>query len=1276
MGSGDGTAKLLSGTDVAKEIRNGLTKDVVQLTDKIPNFRPGLAIVQVGAREDSNVYIRMKLKAAEEIGIQAQHIKLPKSTTEVEPAVNPADIVNAKPNSTSCPQENTGDQQSPSHLEQTPRRIFQLLMKLRKLNDDPDIHGIIVQMPLDSDNPIDSHLITNSVSPDKDVDGYKLHTLGNETHSHCTCYLAGGEVLICSAGVAWAAGTGCVLVVIVQLVEERGKRYLGKSGLGRDWVDETTGDTAEEASAAGFAGLEDMASLMLSTSGAVGGRPALNKGTLCFHSLGRGVALTTAVVDSGLRSLGENLNAVNEGRVAVGDLGGFLPCTPNGAMELIKRSGVPIAGSNAVVLGRSKIVGTPAAELLKWHHATVTVCHTKTKNLEQQTAKADILVVAVGRPEMVKGSWIKKGAVVIDCGISSVPDATKKSGQRLVGDVAFEEASKLASYITPVPGGVGPMTVAMLMKNTVLSAQRAASKLTSTNWGLYILPLKLKTPVPSDIEIARSQEPKDIFQLAKEVGLYPTEVNQYGHKKAKVSLSVLKRLEWQKNGKFIVVAGLRRTSSCGLRRVFGRLEGGLVSFAVPELGDTRCITPTPLGEGKSTTTIGLVQALAAHRSMNAFACLQQPVPGDAPGSATEEDASPPPVCKDSWPTLSLQGLNVSSSPQELFLFTFLVREDFRLPSLWRLSCGAAGGGYSQVIPMEEFNLHLTGDIHAVTAANNLLAAQLDARIFHEATQSDEALYNRLVPKVKGKRAFSKIQQLEKVAPAQQFVKAAQPLQLVKAHPHQLTARTALSLSPELRRLERLGITKTDPEALSTEERKAFSRLDIDPNTVTWVRGEAHPHIETVIWCGLTLRIHWASGAGYGDRDPALGGGGVLDTNDRFLRKITVGQSPTEKGHARETGFHMSVASEIMAILALSTDLKNMKDRLARMVVGLDKSGKPVTADDLGATGAMTILMKDAIEPTLMQTVEGTPVLVHAGPFANIAHGASSVVADRIALKLVGPEGYVVTEAGFGSDIGMEKFFNIKCRNSGLLPNAVVLVSSVRALKMHGGGPTVTPGIPLKNVYVEENLELLKQGLPNLQKHISNGLKYGVPVVVAVNTFATDSQAEVDLVRKVSSESGAFRAVICSHWANGGAGATDLADAVMAACSKPSSFRFLYPLNLPLEEKIRVIAAEMYGAGNVEIDAKVLHLLQEYTRRGYGDMPLCMAKTSLSLTGDPAVKGAPTGFMLHVKDAMVSVGAGFVVPIIGEISMLPGLGTRPSIYDMDLDTETGEIQGLF
>lgn len=501
--------------------------------------------------------------------------------------------------------------------------------------------------------------------------------------------------------------------------------------------------------------------------------------------------------------------------------------------------------------------------------------------------------------------------------------------------------------------------------------------------------------------------------------------------------------------------------------------------------------------------------------------------------------------------------------------------------------------------MEDFNLHLTGDIHAVTAANNLLAAQIDARILHEGTQSDKSLYDRLVPRIKGKRSFSTIQ---------------------------------------IRRLQKLGITKTDPDTLTPEEQGRFARLDIDPKSVTWRR--------------------------------------VVDINDRFLRKITIGQASTEQGRVRETAFDISVASEVMAILALSTDLADMKKRLGKIVIGSSKKGEPVTAEDLGMTGAMAILLKDAIQPTLMQSLEGSPILVHAGPFANIAHGCSSIVADGVALKLVGKDGYVVTEAGFGSDIGMEKFLDIKTRVSNYVPNAVVLVATIRALKMHGGGPKVTPGTPLPKEYVHEDLVLLEKGLPNLVKHIENAKLFNLPVVVAINSFITDSERECTLVKNVSLQNGAFRAVTCTHWEHGGKGAEELADAVVETCEEPSKFEFLYDLSLSIEEKIKKIAVKVYGAKQVEFSPKVETRLREFKQQGYDQLPVCMAKTALSLSGDPSLKGVPTDFTLSINDIFVSVGAGFVVPMVGEISKMPGLSTRPSVYDMDLDPETEIIEGLF
>jgi methylenetetrahydrofolate dehydrogenase (NADP+)/methenyltetrahydrofolate cyclohydrolase/formyltetrahydrofolate synthetase len=404
---------------------------------------------------------------------------------------------------------------------------------------------------------------------------------------------------------------------------------------------------------------------------------------------------------------------------------------------------------------------------------------------------------------------------------------------------------------------------------------------------------------------------------------------------------------------------------------------------------------------------------------------------------------------------------------------------------------------------------------------------------------------------------------------------------------------------------------------------------------------------------------------------------VLDINDRYLRKVTIGQSPTEKNFTRIESFSIAVASEIMAILALATGLEDMKQRMAKMVVAFSRTGVPVTADDLGMTGALMVLMRDAIEPTLMQTLEGTPVMVHAGPFANIAHGCNSVLADMIALKLVGENGYVVTEAGFGSDIGMEKFFDIKCRSSGMRPSAVVLVVTVRALKMHGGGPSVVPGLPLKDEYMVENLGLVREGLCNLVRHVENGRKFGVPVVVAVNVHKNDTAGEHEIIRKAAMENGAFACVTSNHWAEGGKGAVDLAHALIQACEQPNeNFKFLYELDLTIEEKINRIAKEMYGAGNVDFSQKVRETMRLYAEKGYSKLPICMAKTSASLTGDPNIKGAPTGFRIFVNDMFLSAGAGFIVPMVGEISRMPGLPTRPAIFDIDLNTETGEIIGLF
>jgi methylenetetrahydrofolate dehydrogenase (NADP+)/methenyltetrahydrofolate cyclohydrolase/formyltetrahydrofolate synthetase len=585
--------------------------------------------------------------------------------------------------------------------------------------------------------------------------------------------------------------------------------------------------------------------------------------------------------------------------------------------------------------------------------------------------------------------------------------------------------------------------------------------------------------VASDLEIAQAAKPRPITQIAKRLGILQDELEPHGKLKAKVKLSILDRLADRPTGKYI---------------------------------DVTAITPTPLGEGKSTTMVGLTQALGTVLKKNVICCIRQPSMG---------------------PTFNIKG-------------------------------GAAGGGYSQVVPMEDFNLHLTGDIHAISVAHNLVAAALDTRMYHESRQTDEGLAKR-----------------------------------------------------------------------------GLKRLDIDPETITWRR--------------------------------------VVDICDRSLREIRIGYNDDKLQDGspspvfpRRTGFDITVASEIMAILALATSLRDMRARFGRMVVGLDKKANPVNVEQLGVAGAVTVLMKEALMPTLMQTLEGQPAFVHAGPFANIAHGNSSIIADKIAIKL---SDYVVTESGFGADIGMEKFFDIKCRTSGLVPNAVVLVATVRALKMHGGGPTVRPGSPLDEAYTKENLPLLEKGLCNLGAHIRNTLKFGIPVVVAVNAFHTDTKAELERIREYAIGEGAEDSVVTTHWADGGKGAGKLAEAVAAACEKPSNFEFLYPLEWSIREKIEKIATDIYGAAAISYEPLAEKQIADYERAGFGKLPICMAKTHLSLSHDPNLKGEPTGFTLPVREVRASVGAGFIYPLIGTMSTMPGLATHPAFMGIDVD-ENGEITGLF
>ncbi|XP_076782897.1 monofunctional C1-tetrahydrofolate synthase, mitochondrial [Arvicanthis niloticus] len=799
----------------------------------------------------------------------------------------------------------------------------------------------------------------------------------------------------------------------------------------------------------------------------------------------------------------DGVTDINLGKLVRGDAPEcFVSPLARAAVELVEKSGITLDGRKVLVLGAHGPLEA-ALQCLFQRKGSMTMSSTwTTPQLQDKLREADIVVFGSPKPEEIPAAWIPSGATVLNCFHDLLSGKLKggSPGVPVNRFIAEESVSLLAA--------------ALRIQNMVSSGRRWLREQQHRRWRLHCLKLQPLSPVPSDIEISRGQTPKAVDVLAKEIGLLADEIEIYGKSKAKVRLSLLERLKDQADGKYVLVAG---------------------------------ITPTPLGEGKSTVTIGLVQALTAHLNVNSFACLRQPSQG---------------------PTFGVKG-------------------------------GAAGGGYAQVIPMEEFNLHLTGDIHAITAANNLLAAAIDTRILHENTQTDKALYNRLVPLVNGVREFSEIQ---------------------------------------LSRLKKLGIHKTDPSTLTEEEVRKFARLNIDPSTITWQR--------------------------------------VLDTNDRFLRKITIGQGGTEKGYSRQAQFDIAVASEIMAVLALTDSLADMKERLGRMVVASDKDGQPVTAEDLGVTGALTVLMKDAIKPNLMQTLEGTPVFVHAGPFANIAHGNSSVLADKIALKLVGEEGFVVTEAGFGADIGMEKFFNIKCRASGLVPNVVVLVATVRALKMHGGGPSVTAGVPLKKEYTEENIQLVADGCCNLQKQIQIAQLFGVPVVVALNVFKTDTRAEIDLVCELAKRAGAFDAVPCYHWSAGGKGSVDLARAVREAANKRSRFQFLYDVQLPIVEKIRVIAQTVYGARDIELSPEAQSKIDRYTQQGFGNLPICMAKTHLSLSHEPDKKGVPRDFILPISDVRASIGAGFIYPLVGTMSTMPGLPTRPCFYDIDLDTETEQVKGLF
>src|ERR687890_562382 len=563
---------------------------------------------------------------------------------------------------------------------------------------------------------------------------------------------------------------------------------------------------------------------------------------------------------------------------------------------------------------------------------------------------------------------------------------------------------------------------------------------------------------PTDLEIARKAKLEPLEEIAASLGIGGHLLEPYGESVAKIKLEAIEELADRPKAKYVLVSA---------------------------------ITPTPLGEGKTTMTVGLGQAFK-HIGKSATVAIRQPSMG---------------------PTFGIKG-------------------------------GAAGGGYSQVVPMETFNLHLTGDNHAVTAAHNMLAVMIDNHIHH----NDDFFH-------------------------------------------------------------------------------------VDRHSVGFRR--------------------------------------VLDINDRALRNVITGLGERVDGVIRETGFDITPASEVMAILALSVSLRDLRERLGRIVVGNDVEGNPITSEDLQAAGVMAVIMKEAIKPNLMQTLENTPALVHAGPFGNIATGNSSIVADLIGIR--GGD-YLITEAGFGADMGAERFFNIKCRLSGLEPDAAVLVATVRALKAHSGRYEVRAGKPLPEEMLEENPDDVFAGAANLKKQIENIRLHGVSPVVAINAFPTDHESEHDAIREIAEEMGA-RVAVCNHFSEGGAGAVELAEAVAEAAEEQTEFAFLYPSSASLREKIEAIATKVYGAKSVDYDLTANRQLESFEKQGFGELPICMAKTHLSISSDPSLNGAPTGWTLPVRQARISAGAGFVYPICGDMRTMPGLSATPAAHDIDLD-EDGQVIGLF
>ncbi|MDE0065835.1 MAG: formate--tetrahydrofolate ligase [Acidimicrobiaceae bacterium] len=561
---------------------------------------------------------------------------------------------------------------------------------------------------------------------------------------------------------------------------------------------------------------------------------------------------------------------------------------------------------------------------------------------------------------------------------------------------------------------------------------------------------------PSDLEIANQAKLKPLTDIAHSAGIPAECLEPYGVGAAKISLDAIEKMSDRPRAAYVVVSA---------------------------------ITPTPLGEGKTTTTVGLGQAFQ-HIGRTATIAIRQPSMG---------------------PTFGIKG-------------------------------GAAGGGYSQVVPMELFNLHLTGDMHAVTAAHNLCSAMLDAHIYH----GNEAGF--------------------------------------------------------------------------------------DVHNITWRR--------------------------------------VLDVNDRALRNAVIGLGGRLDGVPRETGFDITAASEVMAALSLCTSLQDLRSRLGRIVLGYNKAGTPITAEDVGAAGSMAVILKEAIKPNLMQTLENTPALVHTGPFGNIATGNSSIIADQIGIHT---SEFLLTEAGFGADMGAERFFNIKCRYSGIAPDAAVLVATVRGLKAHSGKHKIVAGRPLPEALLAENPDEVHMGGDNLRKQLENMQVHGCTPVVAINVFPEDHPGDIAAIGEIADEYGA-RAAVSTHFSDGGRGAAELAEAVAAAAAEPSEFQLLYPSEASLKDKIHAVATKVYGADDVEYTAQADKQLATYTEAGFADLPVCIAKTHLSISSNPALKGAPTGWTLPVREVRASVGAGFIYPLCGDMRTMPGLGKIPAAKSIDIDAD-GNVVGL-